>query len=307
MNALVYSSSLAAAFLGGILALFAPCCVVSLLPNFVAASVQRGRRQLPVTTLLFSAGVATVLLPIVLGIAALGQVLSSYHGPIFVTVGAFLLVLGLLTLTGRTFMLPMPSLTAASGRGPGAVYVLGLLSGVASSCCAPVVMGVVAMSALAGSTLGGLGLGLAYVFGMVFPLFWAAILWERFHLAERMRLLRRLPVLEVAGERVTWNDVVAGAMLVLMGSVVFYLGVTGQSTFTPGFLASWDRWMTSFAAGLAGTLGLLPIWAQATAIALLAGATGFAAYRGIRGSRAVSGDGGEAVTVERRQVDASRR
>ncbi len=68
VNALVYSSSLVAAFLGGILALFAPCCVVSLLPTFVAVAVERGRRRLPTTALIFSAGVATVLLPIVLGV-----------------------------------------------------------------------------------------------------------------------------------------------------------------------------------------------------------------------------------------------
>src|SRR2546421_10514601 len=66
MNALVYSSSLVAAFLGGILALFAPCCVVSLLPTFVATAVERGRRRLPTTALIFSAGVAAGRLPLLL-------------------------------------------------------------------------------------------------------------------------------------------------------------------------------------------------------------------------------------------------
>ena len=47
MNALVYTSSLAAAFLGGILALFAPCCVVSLLPTFVGTAAARGRSACP--------------------------------------------------------------------------------------------------------------------------------------------------------------------------------------------------------------------------------------------------------------------
>jgi len=83
VNALVYSSSLAAAFLGGIIALFAPCCVVSLLPMFVGAALQRGRVQLPVTTALFAAGVAAVLLPVVLGVGALGQVFAAHHRPCF--------------------------------------------------------------------------------------------------------------------------------------------------------------------------------------------------------------------------------
>ena len=50
MNALVYSSSLAAAFLGGILALFAPCCIVSLLPMFVGAAIEPGRVRLPIAS-----------------------------------------------------------------------------------------------------------------------------------------------------------------------------------------------------------------------------------------------------------------
>src|SRR6266540_1934281 len=77
MNALVYSSSLAAAFLGGVLALFAPCCVVSLLPTFVGAALERGRLRLPAMAAIFAAGIATVMLPIVLGVGLLGQLLGA--------------------------------------------------------------------------------------------------------------------------------------------------------------------------------------------------------------------------------------
>jgi len=79
MNALVYGRSLAAAFLGGILALFAPCCVVSLLSTFVAASLQQKRLRLIVSAVVHAAGVAVVLLPLVLGIGALGQLLGRFH------------------------------------------------------------------------------------------------------------------------------------------------------------------------------------------------------------------------------------
>ena len=74
--ALVYSSSLIAAFLGGILALFAPCCVVSLMPTFIGTALRQGRLRLPITTTVFAAGVAVVLLPVVLGIGALGSLLN---------------------------------------------------------------------------------------------------------------------------------------------------------------------------------------------------------------------------------------
>ncbi len=46
MNTLIYSSSLLTAFLGGVLALFAPCCIVSLLPTYVAATLRVGRWRL---------------------------------------------------------------------------------------------------------------------------------------------------------------------------------------------------------------------------------------------------------------------
>src|SRR2546428_3033497 len=77
MNALVYSSSLVAAFLGGVLALFAPCCVVSLLPTFVATAVERGRRRLPTTALIFSAGVAAGVLPPLLRRGAPGPLIGG--------------------------------------------------------------------------------------------------------------------------------------------------------------------------------------------------------------------------------------
>ena len=271
MNALIYSSSLAAAFLGGMLALFAPCCVVSLLPNFVAISIRRGLRRLPFTTVVFAAGVATVLLPIVLGVGALGQLLASFHTAIFFAVGGFLILLGLFTLSGHNLMLPTPAMSSASSAG--GVYSIGLVSGVASSCCAPVVVGVVAMSALAGSTVGALGLGLAYVFGMVFPLFIAAILWQRMKLSERIQLLRRMPRLRIAGRYVTWNDAVAGAMFVVVGTVSVALAATGQASFTPGPLAAWDRWTTGRVADVAIALGGLPVWLQAAGLTALVIAT----------------------------------
>lgn len=271
MNALVYSSSLAAAFFGGMLALFAPCCVVSLLPNFVAISIRRGLRRLPFTTVVFAGGVATVLLPIVLGIGALGQLLGSFHSAIFFAVGGFLILLGLFTLAGRNLMLPTPAMSSVSSAG--GVYSIGLVSGVASSCCAPVVVGVIAMSALAGSTFGALGLGLAYVFGMVFPLFIATILWQRLRLAERMQMLRRIPRLALGGRDVSWNDAVAGGIFILIGTVSVVLAATGQASFAPRPLGAWDRWATERVADLAVALGGLPVWLQAVGLVAVAIAT----------------------------------
>lgn len=173
MNALVYSSSLAAAFLGGVLALFAPCCVVSLLPTFVGAGLERGRVRLPVTAALFAAGVAAVLLPIVLGVGALGQVLLGHHRAVFFAVGSFLMILGISVLAGRHWAVPMPMLgIRATGSGSGGVFLLGVASGISSACCAPVLAGVVAMSALAASVTGAAGLASRTCSGWCFHCCW---------------------------------------------------------------------------------------------------------------------------------------
>src|SRR5207249_246592 len=238
VNALVYSSSLAASFIGGILALFAPCCVVSLLPTFIGTAAARGRQRLPLTALVFAAGVAAALLPVVLGVGALGQVFAAQRRIIFLLVGIFLAVLGGSMVSGRQWMLPMPALRVQVTRdGTGSVFVLGLVSGIASSCCAPVVVGVVALSALANSVPGALGLGLSYVFGMVFPLFLAALFWDRLPQGAAGWRLRPL---QIGSHRVPWTELVAGVMFLAIAAGALYLAVTGQMSYSPGWLTAWN-------------------------------------------------------------------
>jgi len=283
VNALVYSSSLAAAFLGGIVALFAPCCVVSLLPMFVGAAVQQGRARLPITTALFAAGVAAVLLPVVLGVGALGQLFAAHHRVVFLIVGTFLALLGLLTVTGRHWILPIPELKLrGAGSGPGTVFLLGVASGIASSCCAPVLAGVVAMSALAASIAGALGLGLAYVFGMVFPLFLAALFWDRLRLGERLRPERGPLRLRLGNWSLLWTDAAAGGMFLVVGGVALGLAVTGRSAYMPDALSAWSRWGTGVAGDAAAAVRSVPAPAQAFVLALMAMGISTAIYKAWR-------------------------
>jgi cytochrome c-type biogenesis protein len=282
VNALVYSSSLVAAFLGGILALFAPCCVVSLLPTFVATAIERGRRRLPTTALIFSAGVAAVLLPIVLGVGALGQLLARHQRVVFLTIGLFLAFLGVSILSGRRWTLPLPALRLRSGgTGPARVFTLGLASGVASSCCAPVVVGVVAMSALAASPLGALGLAMAYVLGMVFPLLIAALFSDR--LPQRwVRAAAGSGGFHLGDRRLAWQDLVAGVMFLAVAAAALALAITGRMSYAPDWLTSWNRWATGLAGDLAVALRGLPILVQAAGIATLAVLVGIPLYRSWR-------------------------
>ncbi len=279
MNALVYSSSLVAAFLGGVLALFAPCCVVALLPTFVGAALERGRMRLPAMAAIFAAGIASVMLPIVLGVGLLGQLLAAQHRVIFFVVGLFLVLLALQVVSGRPWSLPFPMLRLrVSGSTPGGIFALGLTAGVASSCCAPVLAGVVALSALASSVTGALGLGLAYVSGIVFPLLVAVLVWDRVHPGSRGFALRTHRI-RLRGWSLPWTDAVAAVMFLTIGVLALLIAYTGQSTYLPGWLEVWNRWATGLAGNASVWLGSLPTAIQAIALGLLALVVITALYR----------------------------
>src|SRR3990167_10911394 len=97
METILFNTSVIAAFLGGMLALIAPCCITFMLPSYFAHAFRSRVDILKVTTV-FGAGVATVLVPVGIGIAALAQTFSRFHQEIFLMAGMFLVFLGSLSL-----------------------------------------------------------------------------------------------------------------------------------------------------------------------------------------------------------------
>ena len=60
------------------------------------------------------------------------------------------------------------------------VFGLGLMSGLTSACCAPVLFAAVTLTSLSPSLLQALIVSLAYIVGIVMPLFVLSMLWESF-------------------------------------------------------------------------------------------------------------------------------
>src|SRR5674476_807344 len=143
--------------------------------------------------------------------------------------------LALLALSGRMWSLPSFLRAPDTSRGDTAsFFALGVFSGIASSCCAPVLAGVMTLSVLSGSPIGGFTLGVAYVFGMVFPLFVMALIWDKAKLGEK-RFLRAKPVrFRVAGRLVATNtlNVAVAVAFVVMGA--FVIALAGSSEMTGG-------------------------------------------------------------------------
>jgi cytochrome c-type biogenesis protein len=248
-GALLAGGSIVAAFFAGAIALFSPCCVVFLLPAYMATAVKNRRWKLLPLTLIFATGIAVVLLPVMLGVGILSNTLQRWHTPLYYVGGVLLLALAVLSFLGKSWS--MPSFVRSPGleRGgdTGGIFALGVFSGVASSCCAPVLAGVMTLSALSRSLVGSVILGLAYVFGMSFPLFLTALFWDRFKLGER-RLLQAKPVtVSVRGRKVETNtmNLVAAAAFGIMGILVLLLAANGNTTATPGFQRTIGQWLTS--------------------------------------------------------------
>lgn len=76
-TSLFFGGSVVAAMVAGSVSLFAPCCISVMMPAYLASAFQN-RRLLVAMTFLFAAGIATVILPIALGVVALQAGLPFY-------------------------------------------------------------------------------------------------------------------------------------------------------------------------------------------------------------------------------------
>jgi len=235
---LLTTGSVIAAFLAGGVALFAPCCIVFLAPSYLAAAVKNHRWRLLPLTFVFAAGLALVLLPLTLGASLLAGAIATYHAPLYYAGGALMIALAALALSGRMWSLPSfvraPDTTRADTAG---FFALGVFSGIASSCCAPVLVGIMTLSALSATPTGGLVLGTAYVFGMVFPLFAMALAWDKARLGER-RFLRARPVrLRIAGRLLVTNTVNLAVAIGFAAMGIAIIALADQPDMTRGTAA----------------------------------------------------------------------
>src|SRR3990167_6238524 len=130
---LITTASFITAFLAGVAALFAPCCIGVLLPSYLA-SVFKTKTKIFLMTFVYYLGILTIFLPLGLGMASLGVLFRDYHSIFFIAGGLFMLLLGIFLVLGRSFMLPFHLSPQFKKYDPFSIYILGLFSGVATSC-----------------------------------------------------------------------------------------------------------------------------------------------------------------------------
>lgn len=273
MHSILVGTSVLAAFLGGMVALFAPCCISVMLPAFLASSVERRRDLVPVAGL-FALGVAGVIVPIALGASGISRLIAGQHTVVFLAGGLLMIVMGAATAAGWRLPLPMLGMRPHQSRGPLSVVALGAFSGAASACCAPVLAGVVALSGAASSFVVALVLGGAYVFGMVAPLFAIALLWDRYDWGQSVLFKSRSVTIRSLGRTgtVAVTSLIGGGLLVAMGVLVSVIAFTGPSMPHRGWQVRLSTDLQHSAHDLVGWFGHLPGWVTAAMVLAAAAA-----------------------------------
>ena len=241
MSNVLMAGSLAAAFAAGMVAFFAPCCAGVMMPAYLAAIGGGNRVRVARLTAVYVAGVSVVVLPITLGAAALASYVSKWHPQLF-TIGG-LMMIGVAIALWRGTMLPVDVPQPKLSGSTISVFGLGVFSGAATACCAPVLAGAIALSATSASLLGGLLLGIAYVAGMMAPLVPLALIFGKAKNKVRdpritLRLGRRSKRIGIA--RFAGVVVFAG-----FGVLFVALALTGNSQTAPGFQRTLGSWMRS--------------------------------------------------------------
>jgi cytochrome c-type biogenesis protein len=166
----------------------------------------------------------------------------------------------------------MPGRRAGGQAGALSVYTLGIFSGMASACCAPVLAGVIALSSVAATFWLALGLGTAYVFGMVAPLFIISLLWERYDW-RASRLFRprtftwRLGALQ---RTLSATNLATGTLLSLIGGGMVWIGLAYNAMPSPtGWQAQFAVALQHDGAVISRALAWVPNWVAIVLLLML--------------------------------------
>lgn len=172
--------SLTASFLAGALALFAPCCITFLFPSYLG-TIFKEQKKVMFYTVVFALGLSFILIPIALGFRFFIFFFDDFHKEVYYLGSAVLIFMGFITLKP---ILSFPQFFHFKANinkkiNIGSVFALGFMSGLTSSCCAPVLFAAVTLTSLSPTLLQALIVSFAYVLGIVFPLFILSLIYQK--------------------------------------------------------------------------------------------------------------------------------
>lgn len=177
---LLFGVSLTASFLGGIVALFAPCCITFLFPSYLG-TIFKEKSRVVFLTIVFALGLGSILVPVAMGMKIIVSFFDEYHTAVYLIGALFMFIVGLMTLFEVKLKLPQPSYAMPQPEKTTVLstYMLGLFSGITSACCAPVLFAALTLSTLSPNLLTAFVVSIVYVMGIVFPLFFLSLFYEK--------------------------------------------------------------------------------------------------------------------------------
>ncbi len=206
------------AFVGGVLSLLSPCSAL-LLPAFFAYAFP-SRTKLLLRTGVFYLGLITLLVPIGLGVGAIGSLFLERRAELSIVAGLLLIGIGAYQLAAGGFEIPGASRLqgrsfGVSSESLAATYVLGLVYGIGGFCSGPLLGGVLTIAGASGGALSGALLLAIFGLGMVTPLFILALAWERLGASGRGRLRGR--EIQVGPVRRHVSVVISSVLFIVLG------------------------------------------------------------------------------------------
>ena len=218
-------------------------------------------------TFIFFAGIAAILIPIGLGAAGLAQIFRDFHKEMYIIGGLLMIILAFFAVSGKGLaMLPMPKRMTPKldPSRPGSIFMLGVFSGAATSCCAPVLAGAITLAVISGAFWKALIVTFAYVFGMTFPLFVLGYLYDRFKI-EQSRIIRGKLFEIKFGNKTLFihsTNLLAGLVFLAMGILLLILAFSENAFWAPSFQAKIGEALNQWSENLMNVFFNIPdiIW-----------------------------------------------
>lgn len=179
-NNFIFGISLTASFLAGALALFAPCCITFLFPSYLG-TIFKENKKVMFYTIVFALGLSSILIPVALGFRFFIYFFDQFHKQTYYLGGLFLVFMGIMTVRPLFHLPQLFQIKQNLNKriNTGSVFGLGLMSGLSSSCCAPVLFAAVTLTTLSPTLLQAVVVSFAYVLGIVFPLFILSLFYKK--------------------------------------------------------------------------------------------------------------------------------
>ncbi len=225
------------AFAGVALTLVSPCSALLVPAFFAYAFASPGR--LVARTGIFLAGLLTVLVPLGLGVGALGSLVLTRRAELSAVAGLLLVTIGVYQLAVGGFSVPVTGRLerARAGLSSDSVlstYLLGAVYAVGGFCAGPILGGVLTIAAASGGPLPGAILLAIYGTGMALPLFVLALAWTRVERRLRDGLVRR--EVRVGAIRRPLSTVVSSLLSISLG--LMFIVTQGANALAPLYAAA---------------------------------------------------------------------